>query len=253
MPAATRILLWAAATALPALAQPMPSAAGTAPAPAPWVLPALVDPAGTLGAGWRVATLPEQKPPVTRYSGERIDGRDALRIEADASYGNLVHALPGVTAPGTLRWAWRLQLPNAAADLRRKVGDDSAAKVCLSFDLPLAAVPFVERQLLRLARSRSGEALPTATLCWVWAGAEAQGALLDNAYTRRVRYIVLRNASDAAGAWVEERRDVMADFLRAFGDEAKAVPPLAAVIVAGDADNTGLRSVAHVAGLRFEP
>ncbi|MDZ7589512.1 MAG: DUF3047 domain-containing protein [Rubrivivax sp.] len=216
-------------------------------------LPPLVSPTGGLDAGWRVATLPEQKPPATRYTAEQVAGRHALRVQADASYGNLVHDLPGVAAPRTLSWAWRLQQPNAAADLRTKSGDDSAAKVCLSFDLPLSAVPFVERQLLRLARSRSGEELPAATLCWVWAGPEARGALLDNAYSRRVRYIVLRNGSDAPDRWQAESRDVAADFLRAFGDEARSVPPLVAVIVAGDADNTGARSLAHVADLNFAP
>jgi hypothetical protein len=216
-------------------------------------LPPLVDGPGGLGAGWRVATLPDQKPPVTRYAAEAVDGRPVLRIEAAASYGNLVRELPAVPPPRTLRWAWRLQQPNAATDLRRRSGDDAAVKVCLSFDLPLAAVPFVERQLLRLARSRSGEALPAATLCWVWAGAEERGALIDNAYTRRVRFIVLRNGTDAPGSWFEESRDVAADFLRAFDDESTTVPPLTAVIVAGDADNTGGRSVAHVAGLGFGP
>jgi hypothetical protein len=216
-------------------------------------LPPLVDERGGLGQGWRVATLPEQKPPATRYAAERVAGLQALRVQADASYGNLVHDLPGVAAPRTLRWAWHLQQPNAAADLRTKSGDDSAAKVCLSFDLPLSAVPFVERQLLRLARSRSGEELPAATLCWVWAGPEERGALLDNAYSRRVRYVVLRNGSDAPGRWQVESRDVAADFLRAFGDETRSVPPLVAVIVAGDADNTGARSLAHVADLAFAP
>ena len=216
-------------------------------------LPPLVGEPGGLGAGWRVATLPEQKPPITRYTAERVDGRDALRVDAAASYGNLVHDLPGVPAPRTLRWTWRLQQPNAAADLRSKSGDDTAVKVCLSFDLPMSAVPFVERQLLRLARSRTGENLPAATLCWVWASTEAHGARLDNAYSRRVRTIVLRNGNDAPGRWHSESRDVAADFLRAFGDESATVPPLTAVIVAGDADNTGARSVAHVADLAFAP
>lgn len=216
-----------------------------------WALPPLVDAAGGLGIGWRVVMLPAQKPPVTRYTAEHVDGRDALRVEAAASYGNLVYVLPGVPAPRRLNWAWRLQQPNAAADLRRKPGDDAAVKVCLSFELPMSPVPFVERQLLRLARSRTGEDLPGATLCWVWAGAEERGALLDNVYSRRVRYIVLRNGSDAPGHWQRESRDVAADFLRAFGDESATVPPLTAVIVAGDADNTGARSVAHVANLSF--
>ena len=215
-------------------------------------LPPLVAGKG-LGAGWRVANLPEQKPPATRYSAETVGARAALRLDAQASYGNLLHAWPGGAAPARLQWAWRVEVPNPGTDLRGKPGDDVAAKVCLSFDLPLAQVPFGERTLLRLARSRTGQNLPAATLCWVWGGPEAAGSVIDNAFSRRVRYVVLRTAADANGTWFEETRDIAADFRRAFGDEAQTLPPLSAVLVGADADNTGGQSLAYLADLRFLP
>ena len=208
---------------------------------------------GLIPPPWRVVTLPQQDVPVTRYSFETVDGREALRIQTLGSYGNLVHELPSAQAPVRLRWAWRLQEPNPAVDLRVKAGDDAAVKVCLSFDLALDRVPFIERQLLKLARARTGQDLPAATLCWVWAGAEAKGALIPNVYSRRVRYIVLRNREDALTTWLEESRDVAADFRRAFGDESAEPPPLSAIIVAGDGDNTGGASLAFVSGLQVEP
>ncbi len=216
------------------------------------LLAPLVEGSG-LGPGWRVATLPQQKPPVTRFTPERVQGREALRVEADGSYGNLVHGLAKASVPSTLAWSWRVQAPAPANDLRTKAGDDAAIKVCMSFDLPLEQVPFWERQGLRLARARSGEPLPAATLCWVWGGRDPRGTVLANAHSRRVRYIVLRSAADATDTWMEERRDVAADFVLAFGDEAPQPPPVTALIVAGDADNTGGRSVAFVADLRLEP
>ena len=211
---------------------------------------------GRIAAPWHVLTLPQQVKPVTQYSAETVDGRDAVRVQVQASYGNLVHEWPAVAAPQRLHWAWRLQVPNPAVDLRVRAGDDAAVKVCMSFDLALDRVPFMERQVLKLARSRSGQDLPAATLCWVWGAGEARGALLPNAYSRRVRYIVLRNREDALATWFEESRDVAADFRRAFGDEidaGSALPPLTALIVAGDGDNTGGASVAHVSALRLEP
>ncbi len=214
------------------------------------VLPPLTD-AGHIGGGWSVATLPQQSKPVTRFSAVQVDGRAAVRLQADASYGNLVRVLPDVAAPARLRWSWRLQRANPAVDLRRKAGDDVPAKVCLSFDLPLEQLSFMERQKMRLARDFSGQALPAATLCWVWGEHEAVGALIDNAYSRRLRYLVLRNAGDPLSSWLEEDRDVAADFLRAFGDESTVVPPLVLVGIGADADNTGGKSVAQVADLRF--
>lgn len=234
----------------PAAVVPLPAAQALA------MLPAVVQ-GGKIGAGWRVVTLPQQKPPITRYSAETVAGRPALRIEAKASYGNLVFEPSSGAVPSRLSWAWRVQQPNPGSDVSTKAGDDLAAKVCVSFDLPLARVPFIERQLLRLARSRSGENLPAATLCWLWGGSAVAGQLLDNAYTRRVRYIVLRPQDEVLDTWFEESRDVAADFKRAFGDEAPSSssppPPLLALIVAGDADNTGNTSVAHVAALRWLP
>ncbi|MBA4175068.1 MAG: hypothetical protein C0505_00675 [Leptothrix sp. (in: Bacteria)] len=231
-----------------ALASPLATAADAAPP----TLPPLV--IGTaLGDGWRVANLPQQKPPVTRYRPETVEGRAALRMEAVASYGNLLHEPPAGALPRLLQWSWRVAVPNPGTDLRHKAGDDVAAKVCLSFDLPLSRVPFGERLLLQLARARTGENLPAATLCWVWGGPEASGSVVDNAFSRRVRYVVLRNAADAGAGWLDESREIAADFARAFGDEAPAPPPLVAVLVGADADNTGGRSVAYLAAARFGP
>lgn len=210
-----------------------------------------IDGQGQLSPRWRVAGLPQQKAPLTRYSAARVDGRAALQIDADASYGNFVLDATGQPVPRRLSWSWRVDRPNPAADLRIKAGDDTA-RVCLSFDLPLQRVPFMERQLLRMARSASAEALPAATLCWVWGVQEAPGSLVDNPYSRRVRYLVLRGQADGDGRWYREQRDVAADFQRAFGDESPDLPPLAAVVVAGDADNTGGQSRAFVSGLSFD-
>jgi hypothetical protein len=214
-------------------------------------LPPLVD-GGALDARWRVATLPRQQLPVTRFAPLPPGGREGVSVEAEGSYGNLVLDLPGRAAPRRVAWSWRVDQPNPNADLRRKDGDDSPVKVCLSFDLPLERVPFVERQLLRLARSSTGQALPAATLCWAWGHDEPVGTVIENPYSRRVRTLVLRGRADGSGRWLDESRDVAADFRLAFGDEAAEPPPLLAVGVAGDADNTGSRSRAALAGLRFD-
>ena len=221
-------------------------------------LAASLTPLAGAGAGdapqpsWQFAGLPQQSLPRTSYRIAALDGERVLRIEAQASYGNLVHALPVGVAPRRLAWRWRLDQANAAADLRQKAGDDSAVKVCLLFDLPLSAVPFFERQLLRLARSQTAEPLPAATLCYVWDARLAPDTAIDNAYSRRVRYLVLRGPEAPLRGWLSEQRDVRVDFLRLFGDETSSLPPLLAVAVAGDADNTQGRSLAYLAGISLD-
>jgi Protein of unknown function (DUF3047) len=233
--AAVRRVAWPVMTALAALqaahgSELAPLAAEAGPPPPPWA--------------W--AGLPGQTLPSTRFSVQRDDGRPVLRVEAVASYGNLVHPLDGAKA-GELHWRWRVERPLAAADLRTKAGDDVALKVCALFDMPREKVPFVERQLLRLAESRVGAPLPNATLCYVWAPSWPRGTVVPNAFSARVRYITLGNGGPQ---WQAERQDLAADFLRAFGDEAAAVPPLLAVAVGADADNTGGHSVGFIADLR---
>lgn len=196
---------------------------------------------------WRVLGLPQQTKPLTRFSVTELDGQRVLRVEADHAYGNLVHPLKDMRA-GTLAWRWRVDQPAAGADLKRKSGDDVALKVCALFDMPISQVPFVERQLLRIASSRAGEKLPTATLCYAWDATLPQGTLLHNAFTHRVRYIVTHGT---AKQWTAETHDLAADFQRAFGDEAQEVPPLAAIVIGADTDNTGSHSIGHVDALRL--
>jgi hypothetical protein len=202
-------------------------------------------------AAWRVIGLGSK--PRTQFAAVMLDGAPALRVEADRSYGNLVHALPPhAAASSVLRWQWRVDRGNPAADLTRRDGSDSALKVCALYDLPLDRVPLVERALLRAGRAVTREALPAAAVCYVWDARLAPQTALDDAHSRRVRYIVLRGPEAPAERWQDEQRDLTADFRRLFGDESpNAVPPLAALAIGADADNTGGHSVGHVRALEW--
>lgn len=79
------------------------------------------------------------------------------------------------------------------------------------------------------------------------------GTTLDNAYTRRVRLMVLCGEGTPPGAWRSERRDVQADFLLLFGDEAATVPGIVGVGIGADADNTRSRSLSYIADLVLQP
>jgi len=201
-------------------------------------------------APWHVVGLPHQRKPFTRFTVAELDGVRALRIDADHAYGHLVHPLPHVGA-GLLSWRWRVDETIAGADLRRRAGDDAALKVCALFALPDAAVPFLERQLLRLVEAGAGEHLPAATLCYVWDHSDLpDGTLLHNAFTHRIRFIVVHGTPRH---WASEQHDLAADFRRAFGDEAKTVPALEGIAIGADSDNTGSHSVAWLDGLHLQP
>jgi hypothetical protein len=214
--------------------------------------PSLLAPLAEL-PGWVPVALPAQKLPPTRFDVVEDEGQRSLRIASDGSYGNLVHELPAFARPRTLQWRWRLDEGITGADLKSRATDDAAVKVCVLFDLPDERLPFVERQLVRMARAASGQKLPGATLCYVWAPLAGRDELIVNAYTRRMRWLVLQGRGSPLAQWRSERRDLRTDFLRAFGNESAEMPPVQAVLVGADADNTGGRGLALVQALELLP
>lgn len=200
---------------------------------------------------WHVVGLPGQKKPFTRFSVVDVDGKRALRVDADESYGNLVHLLPPDQKPQRLAWRWRVDQLNTSSDLRTREGDDTTLKVCTLWDEALEQVPFVERQVLKIARTKTTEPIPAATVCYVWDSKLAEGTELHSPFTHRLRYIVLRSG-ERGHQWVTEKRDIGADFMRLFGDEVKELPPLIGVAVGADSDNTHTKSAGHVADVVLE-
>jgi len=222
----------------------------------PWrtAIPAIVSPTGSqVPAPWRVVGLPFGKPrPLTQFESVTIDGERALRIQTQASYAHLVH-VGNHSADRLLQWQWRLDEPLTNADIGQKSGDDSALKVCVMFDHKIDRIPFWERTLLQWARRLSGEELSAATLCYLWDSSYPEGTRGANAYTRRLRYIVLRGPTAPLKKWVAESRNIAQDFLRLFGDEASEVPTVLAVLVGADADSTQGESLGYLRDLRWQP
>ncbi|WP_310564408.1 DUF3047 domain-containing protein [Hydrogenophaga sp.] len=237
------------------------SGAGVLPLALAQALPPLTQADGALHPGWRYVGFPKQKaeiPPTVIEAGQ-ADGQPAVQVVTTASYGSLVHDLKDAP-PTRLLWRWRLDQPltggKAPPDLTTKAGDDAALKVCAMFDHPLDRVPFAERTVLRIARSVSGEALPAATVCYVWDSGRAAGLQGANPYTRRVRYISLRGSEAPTRQWLNESRDLARDFATLFADElpaGSAVPPVRTVLIGADSDNTASRSSGWVADLRGGP
>ena len=201
-----------------------------------------------LPAPWRIVGLPKGKAPLASIDITSLDGARVLRLATDKSYGTALHELnPTVPGPGTLlKWRWRLDQPLPLADLARKEADDAPLKVCAMFDMSLDKLGFFERNILKLARALSGEKLPAATLCYLWDHRLPVGTQIPNAYSPRVRYVVMDAGEKQLKTWVTHERDITADFQTAFGHETQAMPPLIAIVVGADSDNTLGSSLSYV-------
>lgn len=210
---------------------------------------------GPVAASWREVGLPGQTLPLTRFDIQSVDGNSVLRIRTDASYGNLVIGANGerLSAQARLHWRWQLASGLPASDLQHKEGDDTPMKICALFDMALGGLSMSEQARLRMARLVSGEHLPAATLCYVWDRLLPQGRVQKNIFSPRVRYLVVSAGPAQPGVWHTIERQLAQDFLQVFGDESAVVPPLIALAVGADADNTGGNSLAFIGDIHLAP
>ena len=196
-------------------------------------------------SSWELVTLPRIERH-TQFAIVKLDGVSTLSVSAERSYAGLVHAVaPPWTAATHLRWRWRVDRAPEGADLLRRGGDDAALRICVLFDLPLERLSFVDRLLLRAARGLYRRPLPAATLCYLWA--PGPDGWIENAHTGRVQMRALHGGATERGRWFSEERDLHEDFARAFPREARGgVPPILAVSVSADTDNTGSSALGFV-------
>lgn len=202
---------------------------------------------------WRFASLPMKAK--TQYTIVEMEGRRVLKVETEHSYGNLVHDTHIRLKDGaTLTWQWRVDHPVTDADLRKKTGDDGAAKLCVFFDYPKDKLPLSERLRLSLASSMVGEPIPSESLCYVYDNQLAVGTELVNALSTRIRMIVLQTGRDKLGQWQSESRNVTADYKRAFADEWRGeVPEVIGIAVQADSDNSKSNSLSYFGDIALTP
>ncbi|TXL68955.1 DUF3047 domain-containing protein [Zeimonas arvi] len=196
---------------------------------------------------WREVRLePDLTPNEFQY--REWDGVQALEVRSASSMSLMARPLDvDLKATPVLCWRWRVAASIAEADMRQRQGDDYAARVYVSFELPDATMSFGLKARLALARAVWGPDLPDAAVNYVWDNRNPPGTEQANAYTDRAMMVVLRTGDAEAGQWVWERRNVNTDVSRLFVPGARAVQ----LAVTADTDNTGTSAHAGFADFHF--
>ena len=198
--------------------------------------------------GWELLTFPR----ITRHTRYTVvfDGdRHVLRAESHGAASGLYRPVdldPRVHQ--VLTWRWKVQRVLASADARTRRGDDCAARVYVAFRHDPARATLWERARYGVLRLVYGRYPPRVALTYVWGNRLPAGAVLDNAYTDRVKMIVAQSGPPLAGRWVEERRNVYEDYRRVVGGEP---PRIEGVAVMTDTDDTGESAVAWYDAVAF--
>lgn len=189
-----------------------------------------------LPGDWRLVTSP-RIPRHTRYALVSEQSVTVLRAQSEGSMSSLARRLEVDPARYPwLRWRWKVENLVEKSNMHTREGDDFPARLYVFFDFDIGRLPFAQRLKIRVARMLYGEEIPLAALCYVWATHHPAGASAWNAYTGRVRMIVVKSGPEALGQWVQIERNVAQDYFAAFGEAPARVTGIA---VASDTDNTG--------------
>jgi hypothetical protein len=196
---------------------------------------------------WRPLAFPKVSRE-TVYTPVELDGREAVRAESRCSASALLLRLEALDLERTprLRWEWRVERDVAVADHRIKEGDDFAARVYVLFEFRPESAGVWERLRRRATAVMFGSELPGNAVNYVWSSREPAGAVWDNPFTAHSR-MVSRGAGPL-GVWRSEEVDVLADYRARFG---APVPPVVAVAVMSDSDNSCQAAEAYLARFRF--
>jgi hypothetical protein len=166
----------------------------------------------------------------TRYYLQNKDGRTALRADSNATASGLYREVSiDLGKTPILNWAWQVGNILPGADERTRAGDDYSARVYVVFS---GGVMFWR----------------TRAINYVWSNRQPIDSSWLNAFTGNARMIAVESGSGRVGLWVNERRDVRADYQRLFGEEPGRVD---AVAIMTDSDNTGTAATAWYGDIWF--
>ena len=187
---------------------------------------------------WQAVLIPGKR--ATEYTWELLDGRRAMAARSEGSASMMrrrVEVAPHQLGHRTV--SWRVTELMAEAQVGAADTEAASARLLLAFDGDASTLTPRTRMMFELAQALTGEAPPYATLMYVWDATAPVGTVIVNPRTDRIRKIVVDSGPAELNRWREHRRDVAADFRRAFGEEPGT---LQAIAVMTDSDNTRSRT-----------
>ncbi len=115
-----------------------------------------------------------------------------------------------------LEWRWKVMTLPTGGNACQKSTDDEAAQVYVAW-------------------VRAPESVRSRIIGYVWDSTAPAGTICKSQKTATVTYVVLRSGADELGKWITERRNVVEDFRKIYG-EAPDNPT--ALSLAIDSDDT---------------
>ena len=168
-------------------------------------------PAGWQGQSWGS--------PKYEFAVVDNDGHRVLHLRSQGEGSTISKDIKGkvdLKQTPILEWSWKVVVLPKGGDSRRKATDDQEAQVYVAWP-------------------RFPEAVRSRIIGYVWDTTAPVGLVAPSEKTGTVTYIIVRSGTADLGRWVTERRNVVEDFRRIYG-EAPEAP--GAVSIAIDSNDT---------------
>ena len=200
---------------------------------------------------WKEFTFDGQQQNTFRQLEEGV-----IEIETNKSVS--IAYLPFDTAKLDLRktsnlvFEWQHEGQVIDTDVSKKGGDDRIIAIYLAFPYQPENASLKEKLLRPLVVASKGRDAPGRLLTYLWAGEPKVGRWFENPYTGKAGYMKViqdaRDGSNNANIWHAHKVNIVADFQDKFGH----MPPTPAYVAIGvDSDDTKMRAITRVRGLKF--
>ena len=186
---------------------------------------------------------------VTAYFLTRLDNKTVIQAVSHTSasaYYNPVTVSPAEFP--VIHWQWQIQHVIKKGDVNTRAGDDYAARIYISFEYDTKRLSGLDRVKYNLYKLLHDKPPPLAVLNYIWANRSPIGTIVNNAYSDRVKMIVIQSGNANAGKWIHEQRNIVEDYTRAFGEQPGNINGIA---IMTDTDNTGESAIAWYGDITF--
>lgn len=167
----------------------------------------------------------------TQYQLKTRDQTTILQASSNNSASSLYQEISiDLNKTPYLNWSWRIEKRLDIANEKIKPGDDFAARIYLIV---------------------KGEWFfwQTKAINYVWAGRSTHNEVWANPFAgENVMMIAVRSNADQTDQWYTEKRNVLADMTRYFGDNIHKIDGIA---IMTDTDNSGATALSYYNDIYF--
>jgi hypothetical protein len=179
----------------------------------------------------------------TKYSLVTDSGRTVVKAVCNGSSSGLIryiHIDPDKYP--IIEWRWKVSNIFKKGDVTQKTGDDYPARLYIAFEFNPEKAGLMERAKYKALKLFFGKTPPVGAINYIWASKARDETVVPSPYTGQSIMMVVQSGKTDINKWVTEKRDIIADYMAAFG---KKPPVITAIAIMSDGNDTGESAVAY--------